>query len=184
MSLNTASYKAVLLSVLMMPSVATLGADSKSGGKSESGEFSASVNISEKATAGDVGLPLYRGASPYVSEGNDSSAVSMGFKMGSIGPKLIVASYQSPDGAEKVAAFYKEALKKYGPVLDCSDPREQEKTPTKSGLTCDSDSSGSSKDAFKFKAGKKDEQRIVAIQTRGSKTTFSLVYLNIKGLTD
>lgn len=176
MNFKLSARKALLLSALLVPSVAAIAADNK--------DFSAGINISDKATATDVGLPLYPGATPYVSEGSDSSAVKMGFNMGSIGPKLVVASYQSPDSAEKVAAFYKDALAKYGPVLDCSKPSEHEKTPTKSGLTCDSEKSESSKDAYKFKVGKKDEQRVVAIQSRGSKSTFNLVYLNIKGLTD
>jgi hypothetical protein len=45
----------------------------------------------------------------------------------------------------------------------------------KTGLSCDSENPASSKNAFKYKVGKKSEQRVVVIQTRGSQSTFQLV---------
>ena len=44
----------------------------------------------------------------------------MGLWGGSSGFKLFVLKMESSDAPEKVAAFYRKALAKYGTVLDCS----------------------------------------------------------------
>jgi hypothetical protein len=97
---------------------------------------------SNKTTATDIGLPLYPGAIPYKDPNGEDHAgsanVSMSF--GSFHLKVQAVSYQTPDSPEKVFAFYRPALSKFGEVLECDDnkPVGQPAVAT-SGLTCSDD---------------------------------------------
>jgi hypothetical protein len=97
---------------------------------------------SNKTTATDIGLPLYPGATPYKdASGEDhagSANVSMSF--GSFHLKVQAVSYQTPDSPEKVFAFYRPALAKYGDVLECDGNKPiGQPTVAASGLTCSDD---------------------------------------------
>jgi hypothetical protein len=97
---------------------------------------------SNKTTATDIGLPLYPGAIPYKDPNGEDHAgsanVSMSF--GSFHLKVQAVSYQTPDAPDKVFAFYRPALAKYGDVLECdgNKPIGQPAVAT-SGLTCSDD---------------------------------------------
>jgi hypothetical protein len=171
--------KALAIPVLILAALQTMAGETRSASDSNDGSFSAGVTFSEKATAADMGLKLYPGATPHIKEGNSSSSANIGAGWGSTGFNVVVASYESTDNAEKIAAFYRQALAKFGPVLDCFSPNRDE-IAAKTGLSCDSENPASSKNAFKYKVGKQSEQRIVVIQSRGSQSTFQLVHLNFK----
>jgi hypothetical protein len=137
--------------------------------------------ISGKATAKDIGLPLYPGSKPHKDKDDDSAGANLGLWGGGSGFKLVVLKMESADSPEKVAAFYKKALSKYGPVLDCSHPpASPEKTPkddssTKT-LTCGDDKPD--KGGYLFKAGTTEKHRLVAIQPDGrGSTLYQLVNL-------
>jgi hypothetical protein len=75
------------------------------------------VNTDE-TTAADLGLPVYPGATSVKGEGDHKSAdVHLGF--GEWELKVKVVSYQTPDSEDKVTAFYKKALGRYGNVITC-----------------------------------------------------------------
>ncbi len=80
----------------------------------------AGLDIHADADAADVGVPAYPGAVKKAETSGDPSGFSFGIWGQSFGIKLAVVSYRSSDGVDKVAAFYRDALAKYGPVLDCS----------------------------------------------------------------
>ena len=88
--------------------------------QSSSDNDSIGFNLGKNASAKDVGLPIYPGARRHIDDANDSSALNMGFWGGSTGFKLFVLKMESADAPEKVAAFYRKALAKYGTVLDCT----------------------------------------------------------------
>ena len=83
------------------------------------------LDIHADADAADVGLPAYPGAIKKSDRSGDPSGFSFGIWGESFGIKIAVVSYHSVDSVDKVAAFYRDALGKYGPVLDCS--RNQKK---------------------------------------------------------
>ena len=109
----------------------------------------AGLDIHANAEAADVGLPAYPGAIKKTDKGGDPSGFSFGIWGDSFGIKLAVVSYRSVDSVDKVAAFYRDALGKYGPVLDCSRnqkrpddaPRSkaQKKADHDKPVTCDDD---------------------------------------------
>jgi len=143
----------------------------------------AGVTFSKQATARDVGLPVYPGARAHKDEKDDSPAVQMGLWGSSFGFKLAVMKMESNDAPEKVAEFYKKALGKYGTVLNCSDPSQNAKTKDKNGssnrLECDDDKP--EKGGQVFKAGTKEKQHVVGIQSNGQGCLFQLVYVEARG---
>jgi hypothetical protein len=89
---------------------------------------------------------------------------------------------ESTDAPEKVAAFYRKALAKYGTVLDCSNPTAASAaTNDKSSkkLTCEDEKPKPTE--ISLKAGSKDKQHAVTLEPNGTGTTFQLVYIEMKG---
>ena len=123
----------------------------------KSTDFNAGINISGQATAKEVGLPVYPGAKPHKDPKDDSSAANLGLWGGSFGFKLVVLKLDSTDAQDKIAAFYKKALTKYGPVLDCSNPpanAKSDKSDDKSTkITCSDDKPDNGGQLFKSEGG-------------------------------
>ncbi len=131
------------------------------------------------ASANDVGLPLYPGSKPHKDKAEDSEAARLGLWGGGSGFKLAVVKMETSDSAEKVAAFYKKALSKYGRVLDCSNispsQTNAEKKDSSKALTCGDDQP--EKGGMLFKSGTKEKQHIVAVQPNGQGSLYHLVAL-------
>ena len=142
------------------------------------------VTASKKATAKDVGLPLYPGAKPHKDSDSDTDALTMGAWGGAFGFKIAVVKLESSDSPDKVASFYTKALAKYGKVLNCSDPAQAKSSKGKDDnsniLTCDDDGK-SDKGELVFKAGTKDKQHVVSVKPSGSGSTFALVFVEAHG---
>ena len=83
----------------------------------------AGLDIQASADAADIGLPAYPGAIKKMNRDGEPTGFSFGIWGDSFGVKVAVVSYRSVDSLDKVAAFYRDALGKYGPVLDCSRPQ-------------------------------------------------------------
>jgi hypothetical protein len=133
--------------------------------------------ISGKAGAEDVGLPIYAGSKLHKDNSDDSAAARLGLWGGGSGFKLAVLKMDTNDSPEKVAAFYKKALAKYGKVLDCSNPSPAQPNAEKKDdiLTCGDDKPD--KGGLLFKSGTKQKQHIVGIQPNGQGTFYQLVAL-------
>lgn len=97
-----------------LASVALLAATAHAGG----------LDIHGDADAADVGLPAYPGAIKKTDRDGDHQAFSFGIWGESFGVKVAVVDYRSMDSVDKVATFYRDALGKYGPVLDCTANRK------------------------------------------------------------
>jgi len=132
---------------------------------------------SKNATPKEIGLPLYPGSRRHKDDSDDSSSIQLGAWGGSSRFKLLVLKMDSDASADKVTAFYRKALSKYGKVLNCSDPAEKNKS--SDGLDCESDHAD--KDETVLKSGKKDAKHIVSIKSNGSGSVYDLVYVEAKG---
>jgi hypothetical protein len=158
-------------------------APTSAGAREKQDKEGAGVTFSKQATPKEVGLPMYPGARPHKNEKEDSPSVQMGVWGSTFGFKLAVMKMESNDAPEKVAEFYKKALAKYGTVLNCSDPsqkttaKDSDKSSNK--LSCDDDKP--EKGAMVFKAGTKEKQHVVAIQSNGQGSLFQLVYVEARG---
>jgi hypothetical protein len=149
--------------------------------KDEGHGWNLSIGANKNADAKDVGLPVYPGARPHRDKDDDDSSANVWALLGGAGFKVAVVKLESDDGPGKVAAFYRPALAKYGPVLDCSGRSaaahghdwDQDK------LDCDE---GQPKPGeMLFKAGKNHDQHIVSIRPRGNGSVINLVFLRITG---
>ena len=168
----------LILSAAAMPVAAQ---DQKNSDANKSDSDSIGFIASKNASAKEIGLPLYPGSRRHKDDSDDSSSVQLGAWGGSSGFKLMVLKLESDDSRDKVTAFYRKALSKYGKVLNCSAPAATaaEKDKSSNGLDCDSDHTD--KDEVVLKAGTKEEKRIVSIKMNGSGSVFDLVYIEARG---
>lgn len=154
------------------------------------------VNTDE-LTAADLGLPAYPGAEVVTDDDNHKSAdVHMGF--GEWQLRVRAVSYSSADSQDRVAAFYKKALGRYGDVLTCQgDAPVGMPTQTTEGLNC-SDAGKHSNFQFngnknaipnpngmQLKAGSRRHQHIVGFDdSKDGRTRFALVALDLPASVD
>jgi hypothetical protein len=148
----------------------------------------------DQTTAADLGLPVYPGAEIVRDKDNDKSAdVHMGFGQWELRVKVV--NYTTPDSQDKVVAFYKKALGRYGDVIACQNNAPVgTPTTTAEGLACSDnghanvhvDSDGESygyhsgKGGFELRAGSKRHQHIVGFESSApGQTRFSLVALDL-----
>lgn len=140
----------------------------------------------DQTSAVDLGLPLYPGAQIAPDhEGDKSADVHLGF--GQFQLRVKVVTYQTPDARDKVIAFYKNAMGRFGDVITCDGNHPIGSPPmTGEGLTCSEDSkvqlhgNGIDDDSgFNLRAGSKHHQHIFAIRNGGEGTKFALIELQL-----
>lgn len=150
------------------------------------------VNTNQ-TSAGDLGLPVYPGAQQAAAddEKHKSADVHLGFGQWELRVKAV--SYATPDQPDKVIAFYKKALGKFGDVIVCKGKSPVGSPATTSeGLTCADDGNnnngvkidhkdyGTSEDSLELKAGSKRHQHIVGFEDpKDGQTRFALVMLDL-----
>lgn len=135
----------------------------------------------------DVGLPEYPGAVRVAKHGGDNESADINLNFGSFQLHVKAMEYQSNDSQEKIVAFYKKALGRYGDVLECKN--HQPVAPpvrTAEGLTCSEDSSNGkihtegTSASLELKAGSRQHQHIVGIKPQDNGgTKFGLVSLDL-----
>ena len=146
----------------------------------------------DQTSAVDLGLPVYPGSVLVKGDGDHKSAdVHLGF--GEWELRVRAVSYSTTDSQDKVKAFYKKALGRYGDVITCQGHSPVgTPTTTTEGLTCADDKNntttvqidrgdyGTGKDSLELKAGSKRHQHIVGFeQPKEGKTRFALVALDL-----
>jgi hypothetical protein len=146
----------------------------------------------DQTSAADLGLPTYPGANIVNDKDNEKSAdIHMGF--GEWELRVKVVNFSTPDSQDKVVAFYKNALMRYGDVITCQGTTSVgTPTETSEGLTCADDKNntstvqidrgdyGSGENSLELKAGSKRHQHIVGFNTSASgQTRFALVALDL-----
>jgi hypothetical protein len=142
----------------------------------------------DQTSASDLGLPVYPGADQIRDDESHKSAdVHLGFGEWQLRVKAV--SYGTRDSQDKVAAFYKKALARYGDVITCNgNTPVGMPTQTREGLTCTENSKNGKvqfddhdfKQDFQLKAGSKRHQHIVGFENpKDGKTRFALVALDL-----
>jgi hypothetical protein len=148
------------------------------------------IHVSQDANPRDTGLSTYPGArQKEKSSQHDGNNANVNISSGFFGIKVVAIEFVSDDPPEKVAAFYRDQLKKYGAILECHTDNPQQdagdvdlgkgdKAKSKK-LTCEHDSGKS----LELKVGTKDNQHIVSIspQDKGKGTDFALVFVQARG---
>jgi hypothetical protein len=144
------------------------------------------VHVSQQADVADVGLAVYPGArlKEKDSDGSDSSA-NVNVSGFGYGIKVVALEYESDAAPAKVLSFYKDQLKKYGTVLECHTSSlnldmkmgSHGSKDDSNELTCEGDHGSN----IELKVGRKDDQHIVAVESEGKGSSFSLVYVRTHG---
>jgi hypothetical protein len=143
----------------------------------------------DQVTAADLGLPAYPGSEIVRDNDHDKSAdVHMGFGEWTL--RVRAVNYATADPRDKVTAFYKKALGRYGDVITCQG-NSPVGTPvaTSEGLTCKESGHGNVKindkdfgshGGFQLKAGSERHQHIVGFEEpQDGKTRFALIALDL-----
>ncbi len=145
-----------------------------------------SVKTNNSVVQSNVGLSLYPNAS-LVTKDKDNGAADVSMNFGSFHLGVKALSYRTSDSPEKVLAFYRKDMARYGAVVLCKDNQAVGAPQrTQDGLSCSSDSQGSvhtdeSGNAGELKAGSKQHQHIVSVDREGSGSKFGLVALDLPG---
>lgn len=146
------------------------------------------LHVGKDADAKAAGLPVYPGARPKREKDNDP--LNFGILTESFGLKLVVAKYESDDSPDKILAFYRDKMKRYGKVLECHThddgvhadaDSDDDKNHHSSELKCEGDNTGP---VTELKAGTDDDQHVVAIEPQAENkpaTAFVVVYLHSRG---
>jgi len=146
--------------------------------------FAGGIHVSKQVDPSDVGLAVYPGArlKQKDSNGSDKSA-NVNISGFGFGLKVVALEYESDDPQAKILSFYRDQLKKYGNVLECHTSgldvtmNSHKSNSDSNELTCDSNSGST----IELKAGRNDDQHIVAVKSEGKGSSFSLVYVRTHG---
>lgn len=148
---------------------------------------------SDQTSAADLGLPVYPGAQIAPDRDGDKSAdVHLGFGQWQLRVKVV--TYSTPDSQDKVLAYYKKTMGRFGDVVEC-DGDHAVGTPsvTSEGLSCHEDSRANIRingdggnladddSGLTLRAGSRHHQHILAFKTTASGTRFSLIELELPG---
>jgi hypothetical protein len=146
------------------------------------------IHVSKDADVRDTGLPVYPGARvKEKTENGEEKSANVNISSGLFGLKVVAIEYQSDDSPEKLIAYYKDQLKKYGNVLECHTNKhggdvEINKTghdsEGPSDLKCSGDNTGNT---VELKVGTEDNQHIVAVEPRSKGCDFALVFVQTRG---
>lgn len=142
------------------------------------------IHVSKNADVRDTGLPVYPGAriKEKEADGEEKSA-NVNISSSLFGLKVVAVEYESEDAPEKLVAYYKDQLKKYGDVLEChtdvdgGDVNIHAGKDDDSKLTCEHDSGRN----IELKVGTRENQHLVAIKPQSKGCSFALVYVQARG---
>ncbi len=143
------------------------------------------IHVSKGADVRDTGLPVYPGARlKDKGDSDDEKSANVNISTSQFGLKVVALNYETDDAPDKVVAYYKDQLKKYGSVLEChtqgrsasyvhhSDKGDSDQ------LTCEGENNGKT---IELKVGTEHNQHIVAIDPRDKGSDFALVYVRMRG---
>jgi hypothetical protein len=186
---DTCVRLAIALAVLLTLSGCSLKVKKDSEGRENKVDIETPVgalHVATDAEAGDIGLPIYPGArlkKPNNHDDNNRAQVNISSNM--FGFKIVAVEYLSDDAPEKLVAYYRDKLKKYGNVLECHTDKEDvdpdiDPDDHSNKLKCEGDHNGNT---VELKVGTKQSQHIASIKPGDDKkgSDFALVFLSIRG---
>ena len=148
------------------------------------------IHVNADKPAANIGIALYPGATPQPDHDGDKDAdVQLGF--GEWKMRVQVAHFNTSDDRDKVMAYYRKSLGRYGDVIECRNG-DAVGTPvrTSEGLTCSDDDKDhhvkmdTGERGVTLRAGSKRHQYIVAFDkddadSASGPTKFTLIALEL-----
>jgi hypothetical protein len=147
------------------------------------------VKTNDADLQASIGLPVYPGAVMVRDDEEDNRSADVDMSFGGFQLHVKKVKYGTPDSPGKVEAFYRNGMKSFGDVIACRDNHAVGvPAQTSEGLTCDNGHNGhvtvddrGGSNQMELKAGSKQHQHLVEIESDGSGTKFSLVSLDLPG---
>ena len=146
------------------------------------------VKTDDKATGVKTGLTPYPGATLVKKDGDDNGAADISMNFGEFKLGVHALDLRTSDPEDKVVAFYRNDMKRYGDVITCHGKTAVgNPVRTGEGLTCGSEQKRfdtSEKEHLELRAGSERHQHIVGVHTEDGATRIGLVALDLPaGLT-
>jgi hypothetical protein len=144
------------------------------------------IHVDEQADLRDIGLPLYPGARHKSKTGQDSKSANVNISSGLFGVKVVAIEYESDDPPDKLLAYYRDKMKKFGSIVECRTDKQGGDLKVKASnhedgsrpVSCDDNNSGN---VVELKTGTDNNQHLVSVEPEGKGTDFSLVYVRTRG---
>jgi len=181
----------LLLSSVLLSSACSVNVKKDEDGKDKKVDIQtpvAGLHVSNDPNAQDTGLPVYPGATrKHKQEGDsDETGANINIATSLFGLKVIAVEFLSDDPPEKIMAYYKDKLSKFGNVLECHKRKGGDSVSMSSDsddskskeLKCEGDNSGN---VIELKVGTQEKQHIVSIQPKDKGTDFALVFVKTRG---
>lgn len=126
----------------------------------------------------DTGLAQYPGARPRKDADDEHHSANVNISSSLFGLKVVAMKFESDDAPDKVLAFYRKDMGKFGKVIDCSGGFTMvfHRHDKDDEVTCGASDSGHEYKQ-ELKVGTENNQRIVAIKPSGNGSEFALVYV-------
>jgi hypothetical protein len=143
------------------------------------------IKTNDTSVVQGLGLPAYPEAELQQKEGDYNGDADVDMKFGDVRLRVTTVRYKSSDSPDKVSAFYRKALSRYGDVIECQKGRPVgTPTQTPEGLTCDKEDahlSWDSSDKMELKAGSKQFQHLVVIDPNQNGSMMDVVAVHMPG---
>jgi|SRR5579863_3496790 len=145
------------------------------------------IHVNEEANVRDTGLAVYPGAHQKEKQHEgDSKSANVNISSSFFGLKVVAIEYESDDSPDKVLAFYRDQLKKFGHVIQCHTSKHGGDLTVRAGhnsdgsqeVRCEGDNTGS---IVELKVGTENDQHLVSIEPEGKGADFALVYILTRG---
>ena len=141
------------------------------------------IHVSKEVNPEDLGIAVYPGATLKEKGNGEDKSANVNLSSFGFGLKVVALEYESKDSPDKVVAYYKDQLKKYGDVLVCHTTSMNVNAGIRKHdgdsheLTCE----GGGGHNIELKVGTRENQHIVAVESSGRGSNFSLVYVRTHG---
>lgn len=139
-----------------------------------------SISVHQGASdAKETGLSAYPGAQMKKDVDDHEGSANVNISSPFFGLKVVALKYQSDDAPDKVLAFYRKDMAKYGKVVDCTGGFSMNfhRHDQDAEVTCDNRGGSDRRYREELKVGTENNQRIVAIKPNGDGSEFALVYV-------
>ncbi len=143
------------------------------------------IHVNEDVDVRDTGMPVYPGAHKKPKTGDDEKSANVNISSSFFGVRVAAIEYESDDSPDKVLAYYRDQLKKYGNVVECHTDKHGGDMSVKAGdknshnpVGCQGSNSGS---VIELKAGTEDNQHLVSVEPEGKGSDFALVFVQTRG---
>lgn len=141
------------------------------------------VKTNNNTDTSAIGIAAYPGAVPVKDNDKDSNSADINVSFGSFHLGVRAAGFQTPDAQDKVVAFYRKDLARYGDVIECAnDTPIGEPTHTSQGLNCDTKHGthiSTGDHGVELRTGSELHQHIVDVEANNGGTKIGLVALDL-----